>query len=144
MDLKMNQMDNFIYECNGELYGRCIECRLFLPYHLCFEDEWRQEGVKMEKCYWCRRPVGAFAGCGRFERVVVEPEVDECICCEGCDTKINISQDNYDYDDDTGFYLCENCWKEEEEEEEEEKRRREEREERKRREEEKKEKKRLS
>ena len=55
MDLKMKKIDNFIYECNGELYGRCIKCRLFLPYHLCFEDEWRQEGVKMEKCYWCRR-----------------------------------------------------------------------------------------
>ena len=55
----------------------------------------------------------------QVERVVVEPEVDECICCEECDTKINISQDKYDYDDDTGFYLCENCYEEEDEEEEE-------------------------
>ena len=47
-------------------------------------------------------------------------EVDECIYCEECNTKINISQDNYDYDDDTGFYLCENCYEEEDEEEEEE------------------------
>ena len=108
MDLKMKKMDNFIYECNGELYGRCIKCRLFLPYHLCFEDEWRQEGVKMEKCYWCRR-----------EKDKVE-KVDECIYCEKCNTKINISQDKYDYDDDTGFYLCENCYEEEDEEEEEE------------------------
>ena len=45
-------------------------------------------------------------------------EEEEEITCEECKTKINISQDKYDYDDDTGFYLCENCYEEEDDDEE--------------------------
>ena len=44
-------------------------------------------------------------------------EEEECIYCEECNTKINILQDKYDYDDDTGFYLCENCYYDEDDEE---------------------------
>jgi len=49
-----------------------------------------------------------------------DSEEEECIYCEECKTKINILQDKYDYDDDIGFYLCENCYGEEEDSEEEE------------------------
>ena len=49
---------------------------------------------------------------------IEEEEEEEEITCEECKTKINISQDKYDYDDDTGFYLCENCYEEEDDDEE--------------------------
>jgi len=37
--------------------------------------------------------------------------------CESCDKKINVEKDEYEYDDDTGFYLCGDCMPESEEEE---------------------------
>jgi hypothetical protein len=48
-----------------------------------------------------------------------KPE-DEDIICEECKTNINILEDGYNYDDDTGFYQCENCCEDEEEEQQEE------------------------
>jgi len=54
----------------------------------------------------------------KIETELQEEEEEEEITCEECKTKINISQDKYDYDDDTGFYLCENCYEEEDDDEE--------------------------
>ena len=50
----------------------------------------------------------------KYKYKIEDEEEEEEITCEECKTKINISQDKYDYDDDTGFYLCENCYEEEE------------------------------
>ena len=58
---EMIQEDRFIYICEGELYGKCITCLLFYPFHYCFDDNKRgNEGVKEEKCYYCRRGMGQF------------------------------------------------------------------------------------
>lgn len=89
-DIEEEEEDEICEDCNetinGETFGYCVGC---ISVNVC------------EACY------------NQWKADQDEEEENEGIICVECKTSINILEDGYNYDDDSGFYECENCCDEE-------------------------------